>query len=263
MPCNARAKAVAVPPRIHQFGLTGVALRPTCSPLQLVKYSPRQHGSLVGQRAHSVRFSWCWAHPDVRGCRFAPKTGAQSAGPLDHQTTERTSPRADLESCFRRAARGIVERVPGVCVSAETTTRRDFPRKSAKKSRVSQPVVDALDRASIIAAQAGDTRSVWPRESRTRTWERLHFCWFDDTFDVLPLTPGKIRAVSALLKHRGSSSGMAYISVVPVPFSNWDPLLTILQTSNVQEPSDQFSGESVRQPDKSLPLHLDESASLP
>ena len=105
----------------------------------------------------------------------------------------------------------------GACVSAETTTRRHFPRKPVKKSRVAQPVLDALDRASIIVAYEENTRahsSVGPRESRLRTWGRLYFCWLDDTVDVLPLTPGKIRAVSAFLQHRSYSSGMANISVI-------------------------------------------------
>ena len=41
------------------------------------------------------------------------------------------------------------------------------------------------------------------------------FAGFDDTVDVVPLTPGKIRAVSAFFAgHRSHSSGMAYISVI-------------------------------------------------
>ena len=143
---------------------------------------------------------------------FAPTTCALSAGPVDRSTTESTSLRADFESWFRRAARGIVERVLGAYVSAESTTRCGFPRKPVKISRVAQPVVDALDRASNKAAYEEDTRahsSVEPRESRLRTW------W-----------------VSA-----------------------WDSLLTTLQISNVKEPSDQFSGELVRQPDKAYRSH--------
>ena len=140
------------------------------------------------------------------GTSLGNKVLSSASGPailLDHSTTERTSLRADFESWFRRAARGCVERVPSACVSAETTTRCDFSRKPVQKSRVVQPVVvDALDRASIIAAYEEDTRahsSVGLRESRLRTctWERLHFRWFDDAVDVVPLTPSKIRAVSA------------------------------------------------------------------
>ena len=105
---------------------------------------------------------------------FAPTAGAQSAVP--HREN---FPMCGFESWFRRAARGYVERGPGACVSAETTTRRDFPRKPVKKSRVVQPLVDASDRASIIAAYEEGSRahsSFGPRESRFRKWRRLHFC---------------------------------------------------------------------------------------
>ena len=134
----------------------------------------------------------------------------------------------------------------GACVSAGTTTRLDFPRKPVKMSRAAQPVADALDRASIINACEEDTRarsSVGPRESRLRTWGRLHSCRFDDTVDVLPITLATIRAVTALLQHRSYSSGVG------------DSLLTNLPTSIVKEPSDQFSGESVRQPDTACRSH--------
>ena len=157
-------------------------------------------------------------HPDVRGC------GAQSAGPLDH-STERTFLRADCESWFRRAARDIVERAPGACVSAETTTRRDVPKKPVKKSRVAQPVVDALDRASIIAAYEEDTLA----HSSVGRAPRVS----------LPYV--------GLVKHRSYFLGMAYISVTGAVLANWDSLLATLQISNVVVPNDQFCGESVRE----------------
>ena len=148
----------------------------TCSPLQLslVPSSARGPAPFALARAGPIQASGA-----VDNCAlFAPTTGAQSAVLLDHSTIERTSPRADLESWFRRAARGHVGRVLGDCVSAKTITHRDFPRKPVKKSRVAQPVVEALDVASIIVAYEKDTcahRSARPRESRLRTWGRLHF----------------------------------------------------------------------------------------
>ena len=80
---------------------------------------------------------------------------------------------------------------------------------SPESPSVAQPVVGALDRASIITTHEKDTHPHSSRESRLRTKKRLQFCWFDDAIDVLPLTRGKICAVLALLKHRGYSSGMA------------------------------------------------------
>ena len=119
---------------------------------------------------------------------FAPTTSAQSARPFNHRENFSTFGLGILVSSrwsrYRRA------RAPGACVSDETTTRRDFPRKPAKKSCVAQPVVHALDRASIIVAYeevlVHTVRSGRGSLASVRG-ERLHFCWFDDTVDVLLL----------------------------------------------------------------------------
>ena len=107
--------------------------------------------------------------------------------------------------------------------------------------------------------------AVWSgqRESRFRTLERLHFCWFDDTVDVLPLTPGRIRAVSALLKHRSYSSGVACVSVIRcLPRELGLPVdpVTNFESERAEGSTLRGIGPSTRQ---SLPLPLDELASLP
>ena len=88
---------------------------------------------------------------------------------------------------------------------------------------------------------------------------------FDDTVDVVPLTPSKIRAVSAfffwapqLLFWYGPHFGNQVLFL-----ANWDFLLTILPILNVEQSSVQFLrgiGPSARQ---SLPLTVDELAFLP
>ena len=130
-----QARAVAVPQRIHPFGLTAVALGPdmfATATRSGTRLGIRVHPPLPAGPLRSLQLEL--GPPRRQGLSvdcvpFAPTTSAQSTGPLDHSTTEETSPRADFESWFRRAARGTVERVPGACVSAETTTRRDFLRK--------------------------------------------------------------------------------------------------------------------------------------
>ena len=86
-------------------------------------------------------------------------------------------------------------------------------QKACQEISCLAPVVDAVDRYSIIVAYES-TR--FGRAARVPPPHvgRLHFCWFEDTVHILPLTPEKICAVSALLKHRGYSSGMAHISVI-------------------------------------------------
>ena len=77
---RAQAKAVAVLPQKHHFGFTSVALGPDLFATDKVPSSVTQTSGAVGD----------WVP-------FAPTSGAQSAGPLDHSTNERTSLRADLD----------------------------------------------------------------------------------------------------------------------------------------------------------------------
>ena len=85
----------------------------TCSPLQLgrvlsqaTRFPPLPAGPL---RSLSLKLGPHQTSGAV-GVQFAPTTGAQSAGPFDLSTTERASRRADFESWFRHAARGVVAR---------------------------------------------------------------------------------------------------------------------------------------------------------
>ena len=245
----------------------------TCSPLQLGQVLPK--GNKVPSSASGpAPFAFARVGPTqtsgaVGDCvPFAPRTGAQSAEPLDHSTTERTSQRAYFEAWFRRAARGTVESVPGACVAHETTARRVFPRKPVKKSRVAQPVVDALDRASIIAAYEEYTRahsSVGPRDSAPPHvgTSALLLVWRHHRRSA----PHTWRDPCRLCASQSPRLLFWYACnlVIRCAFlANWDSLLTISPTSNVKEPSDQSIlrgvGPSARQ---GQPLPLDEQASLP
>ena len=140
---RAQANAVAVPPRIHKFGLTGVALGP--DPFATATRSGTPLGNKVPSSASGpTPFALAGVGPTptsgaVGGCvPFAPTTSAQCAGNLDHSTTQRTSVPVDFDYWFRRAALLLSACLVRAFLPKPPLTRCDFSRKPVKQSRVAR-----------------------------------------------------------------------------------------------------------------------------